>query len=89
MHLDNVYKEVSEFIWDSKESLCHIVFSDFEGMIPKDDSAPRKLIALMRSCDTTLRDTCKKHHHHSHGEHCWISAFNYYLDTTLIGPNIP
>ena len=89
MHLDRVCKEVKEFIWNSKDQHFHVIFSDFEGMLPKDDSAPRKLTAFMRNCHTALRDACRRYHHHGPGEKCWISALNYYADPTLIGPNIP
>ena len=88
MHLDDVLTKITEFIQNSKVDLFHVVFTDFEGMIPKDDSAPRKLIALLRNCDIALHEACRRHHHHGHGEHCWITAFNYYSDPTLIGPNI-
>ena len=89
MHLDRVYKEVKEFARDSRDQHFHIIFSDFEGMLPKDDSAPRKLTALMRDCHTVLEDTCTRYHHHGPGERCWITALNYFADPTLIGPNIP
>ena len=88
MHLDEVLIRITEFIHNSREDLFHVVFTDFEGMIPKDASAPLKLIALLRNCDIAAHEACRRHHHHAHGEHCWITAFNYYSDPTLIGPNV-
>ena len=63
LHPDRVYHEVRDFLHEAREQHTHVIFTDFEGILSPDDSAPRQLTGLMRDCHSMLEDMCSRFHH--------------------------
>ena len=86
---ETVLTEVQTFLDSDRDTHVHIIFSDFGGILPRDDSAPRMVQTLLRDCHRELEDRCAYFHHHRPSEMCWVTAFNYYANTSMFGPNLP
>ena len=86
---ETVLAEVKNFLESDKDTYVHIIFSDFGGILPRDDSAPRIAQTLLRDCHRELMDRCAYTHDHQPSEMCWVTVLNYYATTKMFGHSLP
>ena len=84
-----VLDDVKSFLDSDVDSFFHIIFSDFSGILPKSDAAPRVAQGMLRRCHKELRDRCVQKHQHEPSETCWVTVVNYYATTKCFGDLLP